>query len=171
MLYATVKTLVLPPTCFFILFVVGWLLWRWRPAAGLSFLLGLLAVVYLATTPFLAGELMAPLQHYQAVDLERSDQDVGAIVVLGAGIHSSAPEYGQQEDPPYGIDVSDSLSLQRVAYAAYLSRTTGRPILLAGGSGHRSVALAMKNTLERSFGMEPRWLEERSTTTSENALY
>jgi uncharacterized SAM-binding protein YcdF (DUF218 family) len=171
MLYATIKTLVLPPTCFFVLFAMGWLLTRWRPLVGRSFLLGLLAAVYLSTTPFLAGELMAPLQPYRPVDLEKPAPDVGAIVVLSAGLHSSAPEYWQPGAPPYGVDVADSLSLQRITYAAYLARRTGKPIMLSGGSGHRAVAEAMKTTLERSFGLEPRWLEERSTTTLENAQY
>jgi uncharacterized SAM-binding protein YcdF (DUF218 family) len=175
MLYTVLKTVVLPPTCFLLLFIAGWILKTWRPALGRYFLWSLLAVVYLATTPFVAGELMAPLQRYQVVNLEKPDPDIGAIVVLGAGVYFSAPEYWDPSAPSFGVDVADSLSLQRVAYAAYLSHATGLPILLSGGSGgslnNRTIADAMRVTLARNFGLVARWLEERSTSTMENAEY
>lgn len=175
MLYTILKTLILPPGCFFVLFLVGWLLTRWWPRLGRTFLVALLAMAYLATTPFLAGELMAPLQPYEAVDLEKPDPDVGAVVVLGAGIYFSAPEYWRPEAPPFGVDVADTLSLERVAYAANLAKATGKPILLSGGASfaptHRSVAGAMQATLTRDFGLTARWVEDRSTTTMSNATY
>lgn len=175
MLHTILKMIVLPPTCLFILFLVGWVLGKWRPALGRRFLWALLAVVYLATTPFVAGELMAPLQSYPAVNPQRPDPDAKAIVVLGAGVNFSAPEYWEPQAPPFGIDVADTLSLQRVAYAAYLARTTGIPILLSGGtsgsSNNRTVAEAMRVTLARSFGLTARWLEEQSGSTLENAEY
>ncbi len=62
MFYKFLKTLVLPPTSFFVLFFLGLLLARWRPKLGRTFLWSLLAVAYLASTSFVAGELMAPLQ-------------------------------------------------------------------------------------------------------------
>jgi uncharacterized SAM-binding protein YcdF (DUF218 family) len=175
MFHTVLKTIVLPPTCFFILFFVGWLLSRWRPALGRWFLWGLLVIVYLATTPFVAGELMAPLQRYPAVNIEQPDPEVEAIVVLGAGVNFSAVEFWDSEAPPFGVDVADSLSLQRVAYAAYLAKATGLPILLSGGASgslnNRTVAEAMRVTLSRNFGLTARWLEERSASTMENAQY
>jgi uncharacterized SAM-binding protein YcdF (DUF218 family) len=175
MLHTVIKALILPPTCFFLLFFIGWIIKAWRPSLGRYFLWCLLAVVYLVTTPFLAGELMAPLQRYQAVNLEKPDPDVRAIVVLGAGAYFSAPEYWDPAAPSFGVDVADVLSLQRVAYAAYLAKATGLPILLSGGangsSNGRTVAQAMRVTLVRNFGLVPHWLEERSTSTMENADY
>jgi len=175
MIYVLMKSLLLPPACFFVLFFIGWLLNKWRRRLGHLFLWSLLVAVYLAATPFFAGELMAPLQHYQPVDVQEPDPDVGAIVVLGAGINFSAPEYWDREAPPYGVDVADALSLQRVAYAAYLARATSKPLLLSGGTssmlGDRTVAKAMSVTLARDFGLSARWLEQRSTTTMSNAEY
>jgi len=172
---AILKTLVLPPSCFFILFLAAWLVAKWRPTLGRTFLWSLFALVYLSTTPFVAGELMAPLQPYQAVDPRERRPDIGAIVVLGAGVNSSAPEYWQPGAPSYGVDVADALSRERISYAAYLANETGKPVLLTGGSSwlprFRSVAQAMKSTLERDFGLEPQWMETRSTTTMENAEY
>jgi len=175
MLHTILKAIILPPTCFFLLFLVGWRLAKWRPTLGRCFLWGLLAVIYLATTPFVAGELMARLQPYRAVNLDQLDPDIGAIVVLGAGVDFSAPEYWEPQAPPFGIDVADSLSLQRVAYSAYLAKATGLPILLSGGasgsSSERTVAAAMRVTLARNFGLAARWVEERSSSTMENAEY
>lgn len=175
MLYWFVKALALPPGCFLVLFIAGWLLAKRRPRLGRSFLWALLAMVYLATTPFLAGELMAPLQPYEPIDLAKPDPDIDAIVVLGAGVYSSAPEYWRPGALPFGVDVADALSLQRLEYAAYLARATGKPILLSGGttgpSAGRTVAEAMRMTLERDFGVTARWLEQRSTTTMSNAEY
>jgi uncharacterized SAM-binding protein YcdF (DUF218 family) len=130
-------------------------------------------VVYLATTPFVAGELLAPLQPDHVVNPYQPDQDARAIVVLGAGAYFSAPEYWEPQAPLFGIDVADSLSLQRVAYAAYLAKMTGLPILLSGGTAgsvnDRSIADAMNVTLSRNFGVTARWLEEESSSTMENA--
>ena len=175
MLYTILKTVVLPPTLFFVLLLLGWLLMKWRRVVGLFVLWPLLAAAYLATTPFAAGELMAPLQRYPAVDLRNPDPNIGAIVVLGAGVYFSAPEYWESAAPPFGVDVADPLSLQRVAYAAYLAKATGLPILLSGGAGgsanDRTIAKAMATTLTRNFGLSARWLEERSASTMENARY
>jgi uncharacterized SAM-binding protein YcdF (DUF218 family) len=175
MLRTVLKTIVLPPTCFFVLFLIGWILTRWRAKLGRCFLWALLALVYLATTPFMAGELMAPLQRYQPVNIDKPDPAVGAIVVLGAGVYFSAPEYWDSAAPPYGVDVADPLSLQRVAYAAYLAKATGIPILLSGGASgslnNRTVAEAMRVTLARNFGLTARWLEDHSASTTENAEY
>ena len=172
---SSLKALVLPPSCFFILFLLAWIIAKWRPRLGRALLWTLLALVYLSTTPFVAGELMAPLQRYRAVDPMDLRSNVGAIVVLGAGVYASAPEYWHPGAPSYGVDVVDSLSRERVSYGAYLAKATGKPILLTGGSssspGVRSVAEAMKRTLERDFGLEPQWIEIRSTNTMENAEY
>jgi uncharacterized SAM-binding protein YcdF (DUF218 family) len=169
------KLLILPPGCFFVLFLAALGLRRWRPRLGRAALWSLLAVVYLVTTPFVAGELMAPLQCCQPVDPEKPDPAAGAIVVLGAGIYFSAPEYWTKEAPPFGVDVANTLSLERVAYAAYLARATGKPILLSGGAGepptHRTIAEAMGLTLLRNFGLTARWMEKQSTTTLSNAVY
>lgn len=174
-MYALLKILVLPPAVFFVLLLAGWLVrLRW-PRLGVAMLSALLVVVYLTTTPFLAGELMAPLQTYPPLDVEEPRPDVDAIVVLGAGVNFSAPEYWRRDAPPFGVDVADGLSLQRLSYAAYLYQATGKPLLLSGGSSdprsHRSVAEAMQTTLARSFGIVPRWIETRSSTTMSNGQF
>lgn len=191
MLYILVKTLVLPPACFFVLFFIGLLVKRRWPKLGRALLWGLLIVVYLATTPFVAGELMAPLQPFPPVDLQASDQRADAIVVVGAGVYFSAPEYTAPDGGASGpstsnlagtsnlpgtsnLDAAGSLTLQRLQYAAYLARATGKPVLVSGGpadpSSQASLADVMADTMKRDFGVPVRWIEDRSDNTRTNAL-
>ena len=175
MLYVIAKVLVLPPACFFLLFLFGLLLKRWKPRAGRGFLWALLLLVYLSTTPFLAGELMAPLQPYGPVDSRKTDPDVGAIVVLGAGVYYGAPEYWLPQTQFYTVDTAGGLTLQRLQYAAFLAKLTRKPILVSGGTSGSTrgdtVADAMKLTLVRDFTVRVRWVENRSGSTAENAKF
>lgn len=172
MLYTIAKILVLPPVSFVLLLLLGLLLARWRPRVGRAFLWGLLVVVYLCATPFLAGELMAPLQPYPPVDPLHLDQDAEAVVVLGARI-GPAPEYLSPGTGSFADNAVDSLTLQRLQYAAFLAKATGKPVLVSGGpSGHlrqHTVADVMKVTLERDFGVQVRWTENQSRSTYANA--
>ena len=133
----------------------------------------LLVIVYFSTTPYFAGELMAPLQIYDPIDPEYPDPNAGAIIVLGAGVYFGAPEYWQSSYPRAYPDTAGSLSLQRVEYAAYLARMTRIPILVSGGASGPNpditVARAMQQTLLRDFAVPVRWVEERSGNTFENA--
>ncbi len=174
-MYSILKVLVLPPALFFVLLLVGWLIsLRWH-RTGRTVVFSLVCLFYLSTTPFMAGEVMARLQPYAPLKLDEPQADAGAIVVLGAGIYFSAPEYWRPGAPPFGVDVADGLSLQRLAYAAYLAKATGKPILLSGGASdprtHRSVTDAMRTTLIQNFGITPRWMETLSSTTMSNAQY
>jgi uncharacterized SAM-binding protein YcdF (DUF218 family) len=170
-----VTLLVLPPTCFFVLLLLALLVKRWWRRAGLGLLWALLLVVYASTTPYVAGELMAPLQPYGPVNPEQPDPEVGAIVVLGAGIYYGSPEYWEPSYPDAYAETGDSLSLQRAEYAAYLARMTGLPILVSGGATgpdpQLTVARAIKQALERHFAIPVRWVEEDSSNTWENAQF
>lgn len=176
MLYSVVKILVLPPACFFVLLLIGWLLkLRW-PRVGKGFLWTLLVVAYLATTPYIAGELMAPLQNYRLVNPEDPDPEVGAIVILGAGIYYNSIEFWRLSRSRYSPDAASDLTLERLQYGAFLSRTTGIPIMVSGGplldlSEDRSVGYIMRQTLERDFRVRVRWLEDKSTDTWTNAAF
>ena len=175
MFYKILKTLVLPPTSFFVVFFIGLLLTRWRPRLGRAVLWSLLAVVYLSSTSFVAGELMAPLQPYAPLDLDDLDPKVGAIIVLSAGVYDSAPEYQPSGEGSPVVDAAGSLTLQRLQYAAYLFKASGKPSLVTGGPTgavpERRIADAMKQTLERDFGVPVRWVEDRALSTQSNAEF
>jgi uncharacterized SAM-binding protein YcdF (DUF218 family) len=90
-----------------------------------------------------------------------------AIIILGHGRYSKAPEYG-------GEDTLNTGGLARTRYGAKLHRETGLPILTAGGTAGQdtvSEAAIMKKVLENEFDVPVRWLEEKSKNTYENALF
>ncbi|MGD1876710.1 MAG: YdcF family protein [Kiloniellaceae bacterium] len=175
MFYDIVTRLVLPPASFFVLLLLGLLVKRRWPRLGKGLLWALLLVAYLSTTPYMAGELMAPLQPYGPIDVEQPDPDVGAIVVLGAGIYFDAPEYSEASTPLAYSETGDGLSLERIEFTAYLARMTGIPVLVSGGAIGRDAGLtvsrAMKQALERDFGVPVRWVEEESWNTWANAQF
>jgi uncharacterized SAM-binding protein YcdF (DUF218 family) len=154
LIHQAVGVLFLPPLCFIWLILLGMALKRrWLVFAGL-------ALAYALSLPITAVWLARPLEPPPArlADVARVD----AIVVLGGG-RSTAPEFGDEE--------LTANSLQRLHYAAWLARATGRPLLVTGGSptGHEPEANVMARTLARDYGLRARWVEPASNTTEENA--
>jgi uncharacterized SAM-binding protein YcdF (DUF218 family) len=90
----------------------------------------------------------------------------GAIVILGAG--------REQADPAWGGDQPGYIALERLRYAARVAKASGLPILASGGLHYGqppSEAAIGAQVLQEDFGVATRWLEERSRTTWENAVY
>jgi uncharacterized SAM-binding protein YcdF (DUF218 family) len=95
-----------------------------------------------------------------------------AIIVLGGGRRKGALEapidYNQQ-------DLSPS-SLERLRYGARLAKQTNLPVLLTGGAPDKTdtkdlaEAQVMKIVLEKEYSISPKWIEDQSNTTQENAL-
>lgn len=88
-----------------------------------------------------------------------------AIVILGGG--ARAPE----RERPHP-QIVRPLTLERLVHGAWVARTTGLPVLVAGGpprDGMDSEAAIMKRTLEESLATPVRWTEERSRSTAGNA--
>ena len=89
-----------------------------------------------------------------------------AIVILGGGVRSNAPEYGG--------DTVGRLTLDRVRYGALVARATGSTRARhrrRARSATRAEADVMRETLEREFGVPVRWSEDRSRNTHENAQF
>jgi uncharacterized SAM-binding protein YcdF (DUF218 family) len=108
--------------------------------------------------------LVRSLDESPPFDIARA-AEAQAIVILGGGIRHNAPDYGG--------DTLGGLTLERVRYGARLARVTHLPVLVTGGtvfSGEPEAKL-MKAALEREFGVNVRWVEERSRNTHENAAY
>ena len=90
-----------------------------------------------------------------------------AIVVLGSGRYTEAPEYDLE-------DTVSALGLERLRYAAFLQRKTGLPILVSGGApGGEDTAEAkhMQAVLNEDFHANVKWVERESRTTMENARF
>jgi uncharacterized SAM-binding protein YcdF (DUF218 family) len=161
--------LALPPTGPLLLALLGLVMARRRRAAGLGFVaLCIIAAIVLgshAMARVLARELLPPVTPVQPEDL----QQVQAIVVLGGGVQPEAPEYGSAQPT--------EATLVRLRYGARLARQAGKPIAFAGGIGWGGIeraaseASVARRLLQEDYGLEARWLDDRSRDTAENARH
>ena len=140
-----------------------WLARYHRRTGNTLVVLSLLSVLALSWPP-VSDALVRSLERYPAVTPRQlPEAKVQAIVVLGGGADTVAPEYG--------VDVLSRGARERVRYAAYLQQQTGLPILATGGSTGctRAEALVMKDVVEREFKGRVRWTEVESLDTRNNA--
>lgn len=96
------------------------------------------------------------------------DAPPAAIVVLSGDDLRASPG-GLLAPPNVG-----GLTLQRMRAGILLHRRTGLPILVSGGvvrEGDPPIAAAMATVMRDEFAAPPRWVEDRSLTTWENATY
>jgi uncharacterized SAM-binding protein YcdF (DUF218 family) len=162
MLWSQLKTLlthlVLPPVGLLLLGLIGILLIRRRPILARSLLIASIGSLWLLSTPVISNAIASLAQHYPPVDL-RSAADAQAIVILGGGGQRAfAPEYAGPS--------ADALLLERLNYGAFLAHKTELPILVTGSFIE---AQAMHDTLQRNYGIEPRWVDNQAIDTFENA--
>ena len=160
-LYLLVKSLLLPPGLIVFLMLIGFATRR------LFFVILGLVLLYLLSTPFVAGKLISGLQIYPPLtETQLSNSKAQAIVVLAAGRYTDAPEFG-------GQDMASGL--WRLRYAAYLQRKTELPIYATGGSpyvqGRKSEAELIKYALEQEYRVGPVFTEDKSNNTRESAIY
>lgn len=158
-----VAAALLPPLVLVILLAAGLTLRRRHPRLATSLILLATAALYALSTPWVGGLLQKSLEISVPVtpaELQTAD----AIVVLGGGRRTDAPEYGG--------DTLTGLSLERLRYAAHLHRASGLPILVTGGipgGGTLAEGRIMQRILQNEYGMSPRWVEDAALTTWDNA--
>jgi len=158
-----VAAALLPPLVLVILLAAGLIVRRRHPRLATSLILLATAALYALSTPWVGGMLQKSLEISVPVtpaELQTAD----AIVVLGGGRRTDAPEYGG--------DTLNGLSLERLRYAAHLHRASGRPILVTGGmpgGGTLAEGRIMQHILQSEYGISPRWIEDASLTTWDNA--
>jgi uncharacterized SAM-binding protein YcdF (DUF218 family) len=171
-----VAVLLLPPVPWIVLVLWG-AIWLYRGrAAGWLLLLPACATLWLGSTsavgemltrtllsppPALGLTAMAQLKQAQA----RQPGSI-AIVVLGAGQESLAPEYGMSNLTPR--------AMARLRYGVWLGRETGIPVGFSGGVGYGSSSSAPEaetaaRIAAQEFGRPLKWQEIRSRDTRENA--
>jgi len=157
-----VESALLPPISLLLMLVMGAWLARRRRRLGIAVAgLAWLALVALSL-PAVSSRLKLglegpPLDPAQATTAQ-------AIVLLGGGVRSQAPEFGG--------DTVNTATLERVRYGAYLHRRLNKPILASGGNPTgrtQPEAVIMKASLAADFGVDTRWIETLSNTTEENA--
>ncbi len=152
------KSVILPPAGSLLLAILGLILLRRRPLPARSLLILGIGSLWLMSTPLVSDALEGLAEHYPPLDL-RSAAGAQAIVILGGGGERAfAPEYGGPAAEP--------LLLERLAYGAYIARKTSLPVLV---TGFHLEAAAMRGTLTRNFGIEPRWVDGDAYDTFQNA--
>jgi uncharacterized SAM-binding protein YcdF (DUF218 family) len=165
-LKSLVELLALPPANLFLLFLAGLLVARRYPGLGKAVQCAAVALLYALSTPIIAGSLLRTLETAAPLDLAAIQASgAGAIVVL-SGEMAWTPEYGGATVGPF--------TLERVRYAARLARATSLPVLVTGGvlkRGAPPIAELMRHVLDEDFGVPPRWVENRSQTTDQNARF
>jgi uncharacterized SAM-binding protein YcdF (DUF218 family) len=133
----------------------------------------LLAGTFLLATPLPQRLLFDGLQIYSPLSPEALASETSgppaAIVILSAGQRLRV-EYGNE----FGNQAPDGLSLERVRYGAFVARKTGLPVLVSGGSldaDKPALAKVLADMLRFDYGMEPKWMEDHSANTAENAMF
>lgn len=160
--------LVLPPAGPLLLALLGLLLaLRHRRTGWTVAAAGIVSAWLVAANAvalMLAEALLPPVAPVTTAQL----RDVQAIVVLGGGVREEAPEYGQAQP---GVN-----TLGRLRYGARLARGTGKPVAFAGGVGWGAAGAqttaegtVARRVLQDDYGIEPRWVDDRSRDTGENA--
>ena len=164
---AAIGALLLPPLNLILVCGLGlWMRRRW-PRLGLGLSITALLVLTVISTRFGASLFITPLEQLNSPLLSAKDAGAQAIVVLGGGRISAAPEYA-------GQDIPSSPTLQRIHYAAKLQRETSLPLLVTGGQPDGAVeseAAIMARVLRDDFLVPVKWIEGASNNTAENAQF
>jgi uncharacterized SAM-binding protein YcdF (DUF218 family) len=152
------------PTVFVSLCLLGAIIAAAGVRGGIALALASSLCLYVAATPAFSAFLMQRIEASlpRQVDLHRAQ----AIVVLGGDVRR-----GNGRDIP---DRLGRLSLERVVFAADAYRRLHLPVAVSGGivkGSHESVATLMKRALEREFGVPIAWIEDRSGSTWQNAVF
>jgi uncharacterized SAM-binding protein YcdF (DUF218 family) len=152
------KDLVLPPASPLLLALAGVLCLGRAPRLGRALILVGMLSIWLLSTPIVADQLEIWTEHYPPLNLDQPTGAQAVVILGGGGQRQYAPEYGGPEAEPY--------LLERLAYGAFVAQRTGLPILVTGS---RDEAAAMRDSLQRHFGVQARWVDDQSYDTFENA--
>jgi uncharacterized SAM-binding protein YcdF (DUF218 family) len=161
----------LPPGIIIVIALLGFLIQiRWHLVGSLVVFTSTAALLVLSL-PLTGYQLMQgiesrfpPLRLTAATD---TGARPGAIVILGGGRYTEAPEYGASDNV-------NRVALERLRYGAHLHRLTGLPILVSGGApyGEQTTEAELMNaSLVGDFRVEVKWMEDKSATTHENAKF
>ena len=159
------SALILPPTSLIILGGIGLWIARKHPRSGKGLTAFSLAAILVLSIPVTGNALLQSLETLPPIN-QAEIQDIQAIVILGGGNNTEAPEFDNK-------DTVNRWTLQRIRYGAYLQKMTGKPILVTGGApfGGHPEADAMAETLQRDFLAKDIWTEDRSKDTAESAAF
>jgi uncharacterized SAM-binding protein YcdF (DUF218 family) len=126
-----------------------------------------IAIFYCLSLPVVGRALLGPLETTPPLSVATLSGGISdAIVILGGGQSSSAPEFG-------GATVATG-TLERLRYGVFLHRRTGLPIAITGGDprqiGTTEAGLGAA-ILQQEWGIKVSWQEVKSRDTAENARF
>ena len=120
--------------------------------------------MFLAALPVVAARM---LEDVEVRPPDKPDFSAAqAIVVLGGGIHR-----GDGDKAP---DTLGPWTMERLDLAVHAYHQLNLKVAVSGGrpaDAHTAEAALMKTVLETDFGVPVTWVENRSRTTWENAVY
>lgn len=168
------KFWLLPPTINILMVVLGVLIIKRHFKTGLLLCLSGVVSLWLFSTPYFANQILLGLETNKVIKpaellstLALSEHRARtAIVILGSGHYSFAPEFG--------LPQPDNSAVERLSYGAFLHRQTALPILLSGGSSNidgEVHAEILADFMQSQLAISPRWIEGRSLTTMQNARF
>lgn len=135
-----------------------------RRRAGRVLLAAGLGGLVLLSIPLVSGMLLTGLERDLPTRPDPANPP-GAVVILSGNL----TEITRDGRPGYTVG---DITLERELGGARLARATGLPILVSGGvirPGAPSLASLMTRSLREDFGLSPRWQEDRSRDTWQNA--
>ena len=167
-MYDLLKALSLPPANLVAVIVVGLLLRRRTRRIGTAVAAIGAVLLYLLSTSFVASRLLIAVE--AGVDAPQSagtsSAQPQAIVILSSGYGYVAPA---------GDTVTvDAMTLERLRQGVRLHRATGLPVLVTGGGAEddpEPVGALMAKVLRDDFGISPKWIDIRASSTHENAQF
>ncbi|HWD58717.1 MAG TPA: YdcF family protein [Stellaceae bacterium] len=137
----------------------------WHPRLGISLAIVTTSLLFLAALPVVSARMLDDVEVKppdQAPDFSAAQ----AIVVLGGGVHR-----GDGDKVP---DTLGAYTLERLDFAVHAYHKLNLKIAVSGGitgGAHTAEAALMKAVLEEDFAVPVNWVEARSSTTWENAVY
>ena len=152
------KELILPPAGPLLLALLGLLLLERRAVLGRICLIAGVGSLWLLSTPIVSDVMTRLVERYPPLDLQLAANAQAIVILGGGGQRALAPEYAGPAAEP--------MLLERLTYGAYLAQKTGLPVLV---TGYKIEAHAMHDTLQRNFGIETRWTDDRAYDTFQNA--
>jgi uncharacterized SAM-binding protein YcdF (DUF218 family) len=156
--------LLLPPTGLLFLALFALFALRRSPRLRMAVVSGALGGLVALSLPVVAFALMRAIEPPPLNDATLPSAQ--AIVILGGGRNRNAPEWG-------GFTVS-AFTLQRVRYGAKLAHQTALPVLVSGGAPDGAGPAEgdlMRAVLRDELGVDPRWNDNASRNTRENAEF
>lgn len=160
------KHMLLPPVLFGWLLVYGLVFFKRKPRRARAVLgIGVVSL-YACATPWVADILLASVVDVSPTSAAQAPQ---AVVILAGGRTLEFDAAGGVKQARLGPSTSE-----RVFEGVRIAREKKLPILVTSGKPDGfdpAEAVVMRNVMQREFGVTPRWIEDASRNTVENAQF